>query len=128
MTTAREIVTRAHRKIGVVARDEALDAADAAEGINALNMMLAAWKLAGVDISHTALALSDTVPLASEFEEGTVYMLASRLAPDFAVPQSFDADDFMRKIQAAYMIITASTVPTSLTRTPSRYWPHPRIR
>lgn len=128
MTTARDIVERAHRKIGVVARDEAMDADSAAEGIDALNMMLAAWKLAGVDTEHAALDLSDTFPLADEYEEGTVYMLAGRLSPDFMTPANFDADDFFRKIQAAYMTIDASTVPTSLTRTPSRYWPHPRIR
>lgn len=128
MATVRDIVTSALRKATIVAHGEAAPAENASAALDDLNMMLAAWKLAGVDTSHTALALADTFPLADEFEEGTVYMLAARIAPDFRFPAQFDADDFFRKIQAAYMTIEAATVPTSLTRTPSRYWPHPRIR
>lgn len=121
MATAAQIVDRALRKIGVVASDTAATADESANGLEALNMMLAAWKLAGVDISHTALAAGDTFPLADEYEEGTVYLLASRIAPDYEVPQAFDADDWFRKIQAAYTSITAATIPTSLTRMPSQF-------
>lgn len=128
MTTALDIVTRAMRKIGVTAQDEALQADEVSEAMDALNMMLAAWKLAGVDTSHTTLTAGDDFPLAAEFEEGTVYLLAEKLSTNYTRPVNFDADDWFRKIQAAYMEISASTVPTSLTRTPSRYWPHPRIR
>lgn len=128
MTTVLDIVTRATKKIGITAHDEEMDADVASNGLDALNMMLAAWKLAGVDTSHTALTMASTFPLADEFEEGTVYMLASRMASDYQRPRDFDADDFFRKIQAAYMTIDAATMPNSLIRTPSRYWPHPRIR
>ena len=128
MATVQDIVTRAFRKVGIAAQDEALEAHEIANGVDALNMMIAAWKLAGVDTETTALASADTFPLAAEFEEGTVYLLAERISPDYSRPAMFDADDWFRKIQAAYMQITASTVPTALTRTPSRYWPHPRIR
>ena len=83
-------------------------------------MMLAAWKLADVDITHTALALTDTFPIADEYEEGTVYMLAARIAPDFNYPVGFDADDFFRRIQAAYCSLPSLTVPNALLRPPSR--------
>ena len=128
MTTARDICTRALRKARVVGHGETAPSEDASTALDDLNMMLAAWKLAGVDITHSTLSLSDTFPIADEYEEGTVYMLASRINVDFQYPDTFDADDFFRKIQAAYMSIDAATVPTTLTRTPSRYWPHPRIR
>ncbi|WP_306127934.1 hypothetical protein [Roseovarius sp. MMSF_3350] len=128
MATVLDIVTRAYRKINVTAQDEDLNADDISVGVDAFNMMLHAWKLAGVDTEHTDVTSSDTFPLADEYQEGTVYLLASRLSPDYVRPQAFDADDWFRKMQAAYMEISASSVPTSLTRTPSRYWPHPRIR
>lgn len=120
MTTAREIVLRAMRKIGVVAHDEESDADQIASGVDALNMMIFAWELSGVDTNHVTLGASDTFPLDAKFEEGTVYCLASRLAPDYEVPQAFDADQFFRGIQAAYLSIPAATMPNALIYTPSR--------
>lgn len=128
MTVTSEIVTRALKKINVIAKDEAAPAEDMQDGIDALNMMLHEWKLRGVNLSHVNLAASDDFPLNPEFEEGTVYLLASRLAPDYNRPARFDADDFFRAIQAAYMTIAAVTIPTPLTRMPSQYWPKATIR
>lgn len=128
MTTTAQIVTRALRKIRVVAKDEAAPAAEMSEGVDALNMMLHQWKLRGVDLTHTNLAASDTFSLDPEFEEGTVYLLAERLAPDYNRPAGFDADDFFRAIQAAYMTIAVVTIPNPLTRMPSQYWPKATIR
>ena len=128
MATARDICNRGLRKARVVGHGDDPAAENAAAALEDLNMMLAAWKLAGVDITHTELGFNDTFPLAAEFEEGTVYMLASRIAPDFAFPLGFDADDFFRKIQAAYMTIAKVTMPAPLKRMPSQYWPNPITR
>ena len=128
MATVSDIVTRAFRKIGVGVEDEDLAAASLANGVEAFNMMTHAWKLAGVDLSHSDLASGDTFPYADEYQEGFVYLLASRLAPDYEVPANFDADDWFRKFQAANMSITAATISTALTRMPSRYWRDTRIR
>lgn len=119
MTTMLDIVTRAHRKIGVGARDTPLEAHEAIEGNVELNSMLHEWVLRGVDTNHTDLDLTDDFPLSSPYEAGTVYLLASRLAPDFAVPASFDPDSFFRAIQAAYMVIDEVTVPNALKSPPS---------
>jgi hypothetical protein len=120
MTTVADIIDRAFRKIGVASSDEALSAKDQADGLAALNMMLAAWALAGVDIGHTELAATEEFPLDARFHEGSVYMLASRLGPDFTIPPSFDADDFFRKIQAAYLVIDPVPMPLALRRTSSQ--------
>lgn len=128
MATLSDIVTGALRKLGIVAEDEAASADAMSNGVTALNDMLHAWKLAGVDITHTTLTATDTFPLGDEYVEGTKYVLASRLSPDYQVPQSFDADDWFRKIQAAYATISTVTMPTALTRMPSRYWRDSRIR
>ena len=45
---AGRIVERAFRKAGIVAKDEALDAADLTEGLDILNDMLKAWQLTGI--------------------------------------------------------------------------------
>lgn len=128
MTATSEIVTRALRKARVVAKDETATADDMADGVDALNMMLHQWKLRGVDLTHTNLAAADTFSLNAEYEEGTVYLLAERLSKDYNRPVGFDADDFFRAIQAAYMTISVATIPNPLTKMPSQYWPQPQIR
>ena len=115
MSTVRDIIERAFRKVGVVAHDEPMTADEADAGLAAFNEMLSAWDLDGIDLSYTDKALSDTFPLADKFREGTIYLLASRLSPEFSAPQGFDADDFFRKIQASYMTIGEATINSALT-------------
>lgn len=120
MVTVGQIVNRAYRKIGVSAADEALSADQMAQGVDALNMMLAAWRLAGVDTATPELTSTSPFPLQTEFQEGAVYNLASRLSPDFNVPAAFDADDWFRKIQASYMHIDEAKMPLAMRRTMSQ--------
>ena len=122
MTTVRDVIERAYRKIGVVAMDEPMDAEQGSAGLSAFNEMVSAWALSGVTLSpaFTDAAQSDAFPLADKFREGTIYLLASRLAPEWTVPVSFDADDFFRKIQAAYMAISEVTMDGNLIRQPSQ--------
>lgn len=123
MATMLDIVERAYRKIRVTGDGDPLEAVSAAEGITALNDMLHEWKTRGVDLAYADLKLTDVFPLEPQFREGTVYMLASRLAPEYARPREFDADDFFRNIQSAYMVIEPVTMPNGLVRTPSsRDW------
>jgi hypothetical protein len=114
MTTVADIVTRALRKLGVASASQPISASDLNDGADALNMMLHAWKLSGVDLAHVDVVSTDTFPLAAEFEEGTVYVLASRISPDYEAPQNFDADDWFRRIQAAYLVINDVKMPSAL--------------
>lgn len=120
MATMQDIVERAYRKIGVVAADEPMTADQGSSGIDALNMMIQQWKLRGIAITYSDLTLSDTFPLEAKFEEGTVYLLAQRMAPDNAKAAQFDADDWFRAIQASYLVIDPVVMPTALTRTSSQ--------
>jgi len=119
MTLVLDIVTKAFRKVGISAEGEALNADAIAEGVGALNDMMHAWALRGVDIEHADVAAPDTFPLAAKFNEGTVYLLAERLSPNYSIPRSFDADDWFRTIQAAYAPTRVVTVPPSLLNTPT---------
>ena len=120
MATVQDIVTAAYRKVGLVAEDVDMSAAMLANGVDAFNRMLHGWKLRGVDVTHTDVAAGDAFPLDDEYQEGTVYVLAARISPDYTVPANFDADDWFRTIQAAYVEIDALTVPSTLLRTPSQ--------
>jgi hypothetical protein len=120
MATAQTIIERAFRKIGVKAEDEGLTADQLAYGLEMLNAMLHGWELWGVDIGHVDYATTGTFALPAKFEEGTVWLLAERLAPDYSVPAGFSADDFLRRVQAAYMVIYEAALPLALRRTSSQ--------
>ena len=115
MTTMIDIITRAYRKTGVAGVGEDLEPEYVAEGLDALNAMLHQWKLRSVDIEHTDLSTSGAFPIGPEYAEGTVYLLAERVSPDYQRPAAFDADDFFRAIQAAYMVIDEVDLLDGLT-------------
>lgn len=119
MATVRDIVERAYRKIGVVSEEEPMTAAQAANGLAAFNMLMHGLKLHGVDLSHVDAMLPDAFSLPPEFEESTVYMLASRIAPDNSFPAP-DADSFYRSLQAAYYQVPVAEMPRVLVYPPSR--------
>lgn len=116
MTTARDIVERAYRKLGVVASDEPMTADQGQNGLDALNMMMHGWLLDGIDVGHADLQLADVFPLEPQFVEGTVYLLAERLAPDYSAPAAFDPRLFKQRLSAAYLIIPDSKLDSTLTR------------
>lgn len=120
MATMLDIVTRAYRKARIAGSGENLEAEQANEGNEQLNAMLHEWKLRGVDITHTDKALSDTFPLGPEFEQGTVLLLAEAVGPEFNAPANFNADDFFRAIQAAYLAIDAVSFDKAVTELPSK--------
>ncbi|KIC39360.1 hypothetical protein [Leisingera sp. ANG-M7] len=120
MATMRDIVTRAYRKARIAGSGESLEAEQADEGNEQLNAMLHEWKLRGVDITHTDKGLSDTFPLGPEYEHGTVLLLAEAVGPEFNLPASFNADDFFRAIQAAYLTIDTVSFDKAVTEVPSK--------
>lgn len=115
MATCRDIVERAFRKIGVVASDEAMTADQAQIGMDALNMMMAAFELDGIDVAWSEAELSDQYAMEPKFHEGAVYMLASRLAPDFSAP-GFDVSRFKAALSAAYLIVPDVAIDRALLR------------
>ena len=123
MTTTADIVTAALREIGVVANDVDASTAEISNGVSKLNRMLAAWKLAGVDVDAFELESTDDFPLESEYHEGAVYLLAQRMSSEYMLPANFNADNFLRLLQAAHMTIEEATIPLGLRQMPSQYWP-----
>jgi len=118
--TVRDVITRALRKAGVSNIGDSAHGEDFDVALDALNDMLFAWKLKGVDTEHVQLSGASTFPLGDEFIEGTVYNLASRISPDYQIPASFDADDWFRAIQAAYTTIAPVSFDAGLQNLPSQ--------
>lgn len=119
MTTTRDIIERAYRKLGVVAQDEPMTADQGAAGLDALNAMMHGWEAFGIDLNHVDLALGDTFSMAAKWHEGAVYQLASRLAPDMSVGAP-DSMVFLRMLQAGYLVVNEVEMPYSLVYAPSR--------
>lgn len=123
MAIVSKIIERAFRKIGVKAADEALTADQLEAGLDALNEMLAGWQLHGINVSVYDMQATDPFPLAPRFEESVIYMLAARLSPEYVVPVGFDAEAFLRLVQAQLMTVPESTLERTLTETTSqRQW------
>lgn len=119
MTTSRQIIERAYRKLRVVAIDEPMTADQAQTGLVALNSMMHGWELQGVSIGHSDLALITEFNMAERFHEAVVYCLAAKMAPDLSA-QPPDADPHFRTIQAHYIDVPVSKIGLSLRYPPSR--------
>lgn len=69
MATARSIIAAAHRKIGVGTDGEVLSAADAANGLEALNQMLDSWSVEGNLVFYQQ---EESFPLTINVSEYTI--------------------------------------------------------
>ena len=120
MSSSAQIVARALKRLRVIGAGEDPSAEDAADGLAALNAMIAGWKADGVEVSGD-------VPLDARFEEGVIAMLAVRLADDYgATPSSVvvrDAEQGWQRLKAAFTHIPLAQFDSALRNMPSqRYW------
>lgn len=88
MATALDIITRALRKIRVLASGESPTSEEADDCLNALNDMLVGWAINGIDLAHTDLALTDTLDVPDDHLEAIRMSLAERVAGDFGAQLS----------------------------------------
>jgi hypothetical protein len=122
MATVLDILTRAFRKIGVVANDEPLTANDAQAGLEAFNAMMHGLAAHGADPGHITNVTTDTFAYPARLEEAVVYVLADRLAPDYAT-QAPAARVHYNTLQAYFLQVPKVTPPLSMLRTPTgRRW------
>lgn len=84
MTTAAIIVRGALGLLRVVDAREAPEAEDFADGVRALNAMMAAWLVDGWDIGWTPVTLPDDVLTSPEWADDAItYNLALRLRASY---------------------------------------------
>lgn len=106
MSTMNDIVTAALKRLRVINPRSTPDGVAGSDGLSALNRMMHSWRGLGVDTDHETLAAADQFPLDEEHEQGTIALLARRLASDYGmeVPAdvAIDADLGWTALQAEF--------------------------
>ena len=77
MTTSLDIVTRALRRLNIIAPDESPEDSEAQSALDALNDMIGSWPAQGLQLQETDF------PLDQRFNGALVAMLAIRIAEDY---------------------------------------------
>ena len=75
MATANDIISRAAKRINVLAGEEALGAAEAVDALQSLNDMLFGFGPKGIQYVHTTLTATDTVNFPDEQLRNVMLML-----------------------------------------------------
>lgn len=121
MSSSAQIVSRALRRLRLIGAGEDPSADDAADGLAALNAMIAGWQADGIEVSGD-------VPLDARFEEGVVALLAVRLADDYGASPSAgvvrDAQAGMQRLQAAFFNIPVAQFDIALSHSNTQNAPH----
>lgn len=82
-TTALDVITAAMRKLRILPSGGVPTSQETEDGLNALNDMLAAWRIEGIDLAQTTLASNDIIDVPANHIEGLKLNLAVRIAEDF---------------------------------------------
>jgi hypothetical protein len=130
MATARDVVSRALRLVGVAASDVPVDATDAANGLEALNSMLRGWEARGVYVGHdtdyTLNSTFETGLLPDRYRDPTTYLLAEALAIEYGRPLTMSLSkrisESWKTISANYLSPVNLDVDDGLKRMPSQRW------
>ena len=86
MTTARTLITRSLRTLGVLHSGETPSAEEANDALDSLNEMLGAWIHDGLDIEFVTIAsLNTVIPYPPDHESAFRYNLAVQMAPDYGI-------------------------------------------
>ena len=124
MTTARDVIKSALRRLEILAYDEEPDGKMADNALTALNDMMFGWEVRGVDVEHTALAINDNIALDKKWHHALGYLLAEHIGSEWGTGlKPADQTEAMRcwnNLAAAYLVVTNVTIPRSLTVLPSQ--------
>ena len=106
MATARDIITRSLRELGVVDGAEEVSAEDATASLAVLNDMLAAWELEAIPLGQGAMTLNSDFVCPDSHLEAIRSSLSVRLSPLFGRQPSqvviAQASQGLRSLQSAY--------------------------
>jgi hypothetical protein len=128
MSTVRDCVTSALRKIGVT--DPNGDEVQAA--VRSFSDMAHGWRLQGIDlwqigtqmnggfplpeVNHGEFTAESPFPMPEAYREAAAFCLAGKIAPEYGAPVQFDADMYLRQIQAGYSVINTVKLEPMLFR------------
>lgn len=118
--SANQILTRAMRRIKVLAGEEAMDAATLADGLVTMNGVMHGFGPRGVHYAHVDLASTDTVNMPDELIDSLVWMIAEALAPEYGY--AFTPTEMplvmraLQMLQAGYKYTAPAPAPRGLLR------------
>lgn len=108
MATASDIITRAARRLQIIAGEEAMTAAEQVDALQLFNDMLHGFGPRGIYYTHTTLAASDTVNMPDELLRALTLVFAQELALDFGRPigaaLAMEIAEARNALQAAYWV------------------------
>lgn len=121
--TARQVIYRALRRIGVTAEGETPTAAQANDALDTLNDMLHGFSADGIACAHTTVALDSTLNFPDEELAFVRDMLCLQLMPEYGtINEIVGAAAAKARIfmQARYKIVPE--VPIDRALRPRRWW------
>ena len=120
MSTAQEIINKAAKKSGVLARGgQQLEADINVDILDLLNYMLDRWRNNGVDLGLPVLTLTTELIIDSADREAIIIQLALRIIIDFNRPPRAGlagaGSSAFTELQAKYSVLTEMSLDKSLT-------------
>lgn len=119
MATSTSVIKGALRLIGVLATGQTVTAEDLAQGLDALNEMLATWPDQGIPLDATPLALGETLEFPANHIAPIRYSLAVELAPEYEKQLSqllyAKQDRYFRGLQAYYAAPALMSIDAALS-------------
>lgn len=106
--TAQQVLTRAMRRIKQLEAEEALTAAELADGLVTMNGAMHGFGPDGIYYAHTDLTATATVNMPDELIDSLIWMIAFALSPEygytFSEGESVALLNAKNKLQAAYWV------------------------
>jgi hypothetical protein len=128
MATARDLILRSFRELGITDGFEDASAEDAAVALDTLNDMIGAWELDGIPTGLGTLTLNTALAVPDNHLEAMRANLSARLAPVFgrqAPPMVVEmASRGLRALQGAYSKVRLLSVDPGIR---SRRAPYGRV-
>lgn len=120
MSTAQEIINKAAKKAGVLARGgQKLESDVNADILDLLNLMLERWRNNGVDLGLPTLTLTTEMIIDGADEEAIVIQLALRTITEFNRPPraglAAAGSSAFTELQAKYTVLVEMSLDSSLT-------------
>lgn len=125
MATARDVIKRALRLIGVTAAAEDPSAEDADVALTAFNAMMHALSQDGIRYEHDTLSLDGAINMPDPEIRAITAMLAVEIAPEFGAPVRPDvlqtATDGRSALRASYFTLDVADIDPALQTQPSTF-------